>query len=78
MQRLALLQKSPQRHRGENTVPSTFPERHERAHGDPGKDTDELLGEIALILTEHEHHEHIHEATRRQLCQSVQDSKRPE
>lgn len=48
------LQKRHQRHSREDSVP-TFPERHESAHGNPGNGTDELLGEIAVILSEHDH-----------------------
>lgn len=54
MQRFELLQKRPQRHRRENSVPSTFPERHETAHGDPGKDADEFLDTLEVILAQHD------------------------
>lgn len=77
MPRFELLQKSPQRHRRDNSVPSTFPENYERANGDPGKDTDEILGEIALVLAEHDHG-HDHEAVRHHLGHTGLGVERPE
>lgn len=75
MPRFEQLQHRKSRSRGES-VPSTFPESYERAHGDPGKNTDELLGEIAIVLAEHDHH-HDNETTRRHLGQTGLETKRP-
>lgn len=48
----------------EESVPSTFPENHLHAHGNPGDGSEELLGEITVLLSEHEH---LHEEAHRHL-----------
>lgn len=69
------LQKRPQRRPRGDSV-STFPERYETAHGNPDNDTDALLGEIAIVLAEHDS-SHDHDAVRHHLGHTGLEVDRP-